>query len=284
MSQNWRIIDIINWGKSFFSKRNFENPKAEIEWLLCSLFKCNRLDIYMRFEEPLDKAQLIQLRLWVKRRSLNEPLQYITETCEFYGRQFLLSPKVLIPRPETERMIDVTLNLIKKKSNLSILDIGTGSGCIAVTMGLENPSSNVLGIDCCHQAKEVAEKNRVQLQAENVKFFQMDILKTYPKNSFDYVLSNPPYIAKNEFPLLMKDVKDFEPKIALTDFDDGLKFYNRYAEIGHELLKKEGVLILEVGLANHPKRVQSIFENAGYKNLTIFDDYNGDPRIMVIKV
>ena len=153
MSKNWRVIDIITWGETFFNKRQFENPKTEIEWLLCSLLDCTRLDIYMRFEEILIQSQLNKLRSWVIRRSNNEPLQYITGSCEFYGRKFKLSPKVLIPRPETERLIDVALDFTINKPDPSILDIGTGSGCIAITMGLEKPDSTVLGIDCCFHVR-----------------------------------------------------------------------------------------------------------------------------------
>ena len=196
----------------------------------------------------------------------------------------MLSPKVLIPRPETERLIDVALDLTVNKPDPQILDIGTGSGCIAITMGLERPNSSVLGVDCCFEANTIASKNCNNLNAKNVSFSQMDILKTYPTNKFDYVLSNPPYIPKKEYLLLGKDIKDFEPKIALTDLDDGLTFYYRFSKIAQDLLKKGGFFIIELGNGNHPVEVESIFDKAGYNNIEIFDDYNGDPRIMVIQL
>ena len=116
MSKVWRIIDIIKWAEKYFSQNNINNPRLEIEWLLRSILKCNKLDIYLRFEEPLNSKQLTVLKEWVKRRvNNNEPLQYITESCEFYGRRFIVNPKVLIPRQETERLVDIAIDKIKSK-------------------------------------------------------------------------------------------------------------------------------------------------------------------------
>ena len=129
MFKTWRIIDIVNWAEKYFSQNQFTNPKLEIEWLLRSLLKCNKLDIYLRFEEPLDKKQLSVLKSWIKRRvKNNEPLQYITGSCEFYGRRYILNSKVLIPRQETERLIDIVIDKSKLVEYPDIIDVGTGSG------------------------------------------------------------------------------------------------------------------------------------------------------------
>ncbi len=282
MSKTWRIIDLINWSELYFKQNAFDNPRYEIECLLCSLLECGRLDLYMRFDEPLTKLHLRTLRSWVKRRIKHEPLQYITGSCSFYGREFLVSPDVLIPRPETERLIDVSIETVIDKKSPSILDIGTGSGCIAITMALEIPDSSVLGVDISPSAKNIAILNRKNFKAKNTTFVEMDILQKIPEKNFDLILSNPPYISKEELPTLMEEVKNFEPKIALTDNDDGLTFYNRYAEIAKALLKKDGYLILEVGIGNHPKIVESIFRKSGYNDIKTFKDYNGDTRIILI--
>ncbi len=282
MSKTWRIIDLINWSELYFKQNAFDNPRYEIECLLCSLLECGRLDLYMRFDEPLTKLHLRTLRSWVKRRIKHEPLQYITGSCSFYGREFLVSPDVLIPRPETERLIDVSIETVIDKKSPSILDIGTGSGCIAITMALEIPDSSVLGVDISPSAKNIAILNRKNFKAKNTTFVEMDILQKIPEKNFDLILSNPPYISKEELPTLMEEVKYFEPKIALTDNDDGLTFYNRYAEIAKALLKKDGYLILEVGIGNHPKIVESIFRKSGYNDIKTFKDYNGDTRIILI--
>ena len=284
MAKSWRVIDLIQWAESFFKKRSFDKPRAEIEWLLCSLLKCNRLDLYLRYDEPLSQSQLDTLRTWVKRRLKNEPLQYISGSCDFYGREFFVTPDVLIPRPETERLIDVALEKISGVKSPKILDIGTGSGCIAITMAKERPDSLVMGLDNCYNAIAVAQKNSNHLNVLNNSFLEMDILNSSPQGMFDLVISNPPYISKKELSGLMKDVIDFEPKIALTDYKDGLSFYKRFAKIAPKIVNKSSFLIFEVGLDKHPQKVHDIFSNSGYSSIEIIKDYNGDNRVMAIKL
>ena len=137
MPNAWRVIDLINWAESYFKGKGFENPRREIEWLLRDVLKCDRMDVYLRFEESLSKSQLDVIRSWVKRRIKHEPSQYITGSCEFYGQRLLVNKHVMIPRPETERLLDTVLEKVKEIVSPSILDVGTGSGCIALTLGLE---------------------------------------------------------------------------------------------------------------------------------------------------
>ena len=283
MPKVWRIVDLIQWSESYFREKSHQNPRLEIEWMLRSLLNCERLDLYMRFDEPLSGSQLSTLRGWVKRRSKNEPLQYITESCEFFGREFFVDTRVLIPRPETERLIDEAIKSIKHVRSPNILDIGTGSGCIAITLAKEIKNSNVIGIDKSIGSLQVSKKNSAELNVENVTFFEMDILNQYPKEKFDLVISNPPYVPKSEMSGLMNDVKDFEPEIALTDFDDGLTFYKRISKIIPHILKDDSSCILELGIGDHPENVLSIFKQSGYSNLETINDYNGDKRVLSIK-
>ena len=284
MPKTWRVIDLINWAESYFKEKGFENPRSEIEWLLRAVLKCNRMDVYLRFEEPLSQSQLATLRSWVKRRLEREPLQYITGFCDFYGREFSVNEHVLIPRPETERLIDTALEKVKGLDSPSILDIGAGSGCIATTLGLEILGSTVLGIDVSEDAIGIANKNKEKLEAENVSFQKMNILEQRPEGEFDVLVSNPPYIPKGEMDGLMKDVKDFEPTVALTDQKDGLIFYKRFAEVGKEVVKSGGWIILEVGLEDHPSAVKNIFSESGFPDTQLIKDYNGDDRVLVIKI
>ena len=284
MPSTWRVIDLIHWAETYLKEKEFDNPRAEIEWLLCALLDCNRLNVYLRFEEPLSQSQLTILRNWVKRRLQNEPLQYITGSCDFYGRQFLINSKVLIPRPETERLVDIAIEKMNGINSPSILDVGTGSGCIATTLGLEILDSKVMGVDISLDALEVANENKARLCSENVLFIEMDILNTFPAKLFDLLISNPPYIPKNEMENLMKDVKDFEPVIALEDENKGFTFYKRFAEIGRTLVKPGAWFVLEVGMGDHPMMVKSIFSNSGYLNVELIKDYNGDNRVLVVQV
>ena len=284
MATPWRVIDLIEWAESYFEKKSFEKPRTEIEWLLCSLLDCERLELYLRYDEPLSKPQLETLRYWVKRRLKNEPLQYITGACEFYGREFIITPDVLIPRPETERLIDIALTKLNAVKAPKILDIGTGSGCIAITMAKERPDAKVVGVDNSIRALKIAERNSIHLEVTEYSFIEMNILKSTPKGMFDLLISNPPYISKKEIPELMKDVIGFEPESALTDYSDGLTFYKRFSEIAPKIVHNNSLLILEVGLKEHPQKVYDIFFDQGYTSIEIIKDYNGDERVMVVQV
>jgi len=283
MSKVWRIIDIIYWAEGYLNEKKFDNPRKEIEWLLCSLLKCKRIDIYIRFEEPLTNSQLKILKEWIKRRLNHEPLQYITNNSNFYGRDFHVNHHVLIPRPETERLIDLSLTNLIHLNKPKILEIGSGSGCISLTLGLEIKTAQILAIDICPKSIRVANKNKIKHSVSNVTFNEMDIIKNKPNGMFDLFISNPPYIKKTKVKSLMRDVKEYEPLIALTDYEDGYKFYKRFAEIIPNLMNNGGHVILEVGNEDHPKRVSSIFSSLGYLN-SLEKDFNGDDRILVMKV
>ncbi|SVA49388.1 uncharacterized protein METZ01_LOCUS102242 [marine metagenome] len=284
MPKAWRVIDLINWAESYFKEKGFENPRMEIEWLLRNILKCDRMDVYLRFEDSLSKSQLYVIRSWVKRRLKHEPLQYITGSCDFYGRRFLVNEHVMIPRPETERLVDTVLEKVKGIVSPSILDVGTGSGCIASTLGLEIPGSTILGIDISPSALNVANDNKKKLATQNVSFEELNILEQIPMGEFDLLVSNPPYVPLDEMDELMKDVKDFEPSNALTDNNDGLMFYRRFSEMSWHCIKKNGWIILEVGLGGHPKKVKSIFIESGYSEVELIKDYNGDDRVLVVQV
>lgn len=288
MSKVWRVIDIIKWAEKYFPKNRFANPKLEIEWLLRSLLECSRLDIYLRFEEPLDTKQLLVLKGWINRRiKNNEPLQYITGSCEFYGKRYIVNSKVLIPRQETERVIDLAIEKSNLIENPYILDIGTGSGCIAIACASEIPNSKVFGIDISSEALQIAEENKIRLRLENIYFAMLDILVDVPDTSsrkYDLLVSNPPYISRNEMDYLSKEIKNFEPHIALTDFRDGLIFYHRLAELGRKIVKVNGWIILEVGLENHSSEVLSIFKDSNYRNPRLIKDFNKDNRVLIAQV
>ena len=283
MSKVWRIIDIIKWAEEYFSEKEFDSPRREIEWLLCSLLKCKRIDIYIRFEEPLTKLQLKILKEWIKRRLNYEPLQYITNNSSFYGRDFYVNYDVLIPRPETERLIDLSIDNLSPINKPKILEVGSGSGCISLTLGLEIENAQILAIDVCSKAIEVANINKIRHNVSNVTLNEMDIIQNKPIGMFDLFISNPPYIGETEVKTLIKDVKDYEPLKALTDYEDGYKFYKRFAEIIPNLVSNGGYAILEVGNGDHPKRVSEIFLDLGYLNF-LERDFNGDERILIMKI
>ena len=278
----WRLIDILNWGEKYFKEKYFDNPRIEIEVLLQHIIGCKKIDLYLQFENTVTTENLIILRGLIKRRVNREPIQYIIGSSEFYGRKFFVNQDVLIPRPETEKLIDVSINILSKKENPIILDVGTGSGCIGVTIALEIPFSSVIAIDISNSALSIAKKNADTYGLKNIQFINLDILSQDINHTADMLISNPPYISQEEIPDLMIDVKNFEPMVALTDNSDGLEFYRKFSNIIPQVIKKNGEIILEVGRGAHLKRVKEIFSKAGYDNIESVRDLNKDNRVLVI--
>ena len=279
----WRVIDLINWADEYFSLKGFDNPRQEIEWMLTDILDCKRFDLYLRFEEPLISDQLELLHQWIKRRVKKEPLQYITGHCEFYGRTFIVNKDVFIPRPETERLVDVAFTILETSNSPTILDIGTGSGCIAVSLAKEIPNSKITGIDISTSAIEIAKINAHTHKA-TIQFVELDFLINPYDKKFDMIISNPPYIPLAEMDILMDDVRLFEPHNALSDGNDGLLFYQRLAEVGPAMINSGGSLVLEVGLNTHPHIVQELFNKTPFADQTILPDQNGDPRVLKVIV
>ena len=282
--QVWRIIDLIEWGEDYFKQHKFDSPKQEIEWLLCDLLDHKRVDLYINFEQKVPNDKLALLKKWIKKRLKRMPLQYITGVTEFYGNKYFLNEDVLIPRPETERLVDISLECINKLSHPRILEVGTGSGCISISIALMRGDAKILSIDISQNALNKAQENSDYHKTNNVKFLNLDFLKEIPSERFDIIVSNPPYIPLEEMKNIMIDVKEHEPEIALTDFNDGLVFYDRFADLGSKLLKKGGWMVLEVGIDDHPEKVTKLFKSKGYSNIELVSDYNKDKRVLTVKI
>jgi len=275
----WRIIDLINWGADHFTTKGMDNARREMEWFLCDILKCERIDLYVRFEEVMDEGELEIFRTMVKRRIAGEPFQHIIGKAPFYGRDFIVNQKVLIPRPETEILIE----RMKTNGNVnSLLDIGTGTGCIAITTGLENWVENIFATDISQSALEIATENMRLHNLENIQFARHDFLSQNFKTKFDVVVSNPPYIAVNEMNSLQAEVRDYDPPSALTDNGDGLSFYRRFAEQFENLLTSDGYLLLEFGGNAQKGAVESIFQNVGL-NTEFFKDLQNDWRVIEVR-
>ena len=274
-----RVIDIINWAENHFLLNGFNNARKEIEWLLEEILDCKKLDLYLRYDEELSVENLKILHSWINRRIKKEPLQYITESCEFFGRKFFVNDNVFIPRPETESLINIALSVLESNANRNILDICTGSGCIAITLAKELNNPNISAIDISNKALDIA-----MLNAKNhdvyINFEQKNILSDTYKNKLDMIVCNPPYIPMNEMDSLMDDVKLYEPRIALTDGSDGLSFYKRINDLAPLLVVPGGHILLEVGLNQHPQSVKDIIDDKLYSQIEIVSDLNGDPRIL----
>ena len=281
-NKTWRIIDIINWGEKYLKDRSFDSPRNEIEILLLHLIGCKKIDLYLDFEKVIKPEDLITLRGWIKRRVNREPIQHIIGHSEFYGRRFIVNQDVLIPRPETETVIDISIDALSKKNTPVIIDIGTGSGCIGITLALEIPHSKVFAIDISEAALSIAKKNAAIYNLKNIEFIKMDFLSKDIKHNVDLLVSNPPYIPQKEISSLMRDVKEYEPMIALTDNSNGLVFYQKISKIIPHVVKKNGVTILEVGRGDHHNKVKEVFSKEGYSDIETICDLNKDIRVLMI--
>ena len=278
----WRIIDVINWGVDYFENKSLENPRLEIEIFLQHILDCKKIDLYINFENEVSSHDLNTLKGYIKRRLENEPSQYIVGKSNFYGRNFYVDNNVLIPRPETEILINACIEFLSMKDNPEIIDIGTGSGCIGITLAKEIPSSNVIAIDCSEEALAVAEKNAKNIGIKNIDFVKSDFLKQTIDLRADLLVSNPPYIPKEDISNLMADVKEYEPSKALTDNLDGLEFYRVFSKKFDPMIKIDGALIVEVGKDKHPLKAKKIFEKSGSVNVEMINDYNGDIRVLKV--
>lgn len=274
----WTVLRMVQWGTEYFRKKRVDSPRLTIELLLAHVLGLKRFDLYMQFDRPLLEEELAPLREMVKRRAAGEPLQYILEEAPFHGRMFLVRPGVLIPRPETELLVDEAL---RRTQALRCLDVGTGSGCIAVTVAAERPGTEVIAIDVSEKALEIARENAARLGTDHIDFRRVDFFndaEVAALGSFDLIISNPPYIAEADVADLQREVRDHEPRIAVTDGGDGLAFYRRFARLAPTLLRREGTMFLELGY-DQAAGVRALFEQAGFE-VDIYTDLNRIDRIL----
>ena len=280
---NCRVIDLIGWAEKYFLSKGLKNGRNTGEILLQHLLNYKRVELYFGSEKQLTQDTIKTFHSWIQRLIKNEPLQYITGTIEFYGLELMITPAVFIPRPETERVVEIALQILKTVISPKILDVGTGSGCIAIALANELPEASVTGIDIDPNMLKVAQKNADLHKINNIIFKQMDIQKEIPKESYNLIVSNPPYIPLNEMSDLEKKIKDFEPHIALTDGADGLTFYHRLASVASKILHSNGYLIMEVGQGDHPQKALKLFKNNAFASNKLIQDYNGDDRVLWVQ-
>ena len=281
--QDGQITNWLNWSAAELV-HSLEDNKQEAEWLLSSLLNCSKSELYLQKNE-LSEKQWELFQDWISRRIKGEPAQYIAGWTEFYGHRFNVNKSVLIPRAETERLVDVAIYTLKELEKHQIVDIGTGSGCIAISVAAEIPSASVLGLDISPEALVTAEENASINKLLNVQFLQTDFLQFTPSEPvYEGLLMNPPYIPTNEMDTLMKEVRDYEPDLALTDHEDGLTFYRHLADTAQKWVRPGGWLILEVGLGEHPQKAITCFDTKGFAQLELIADFNTDDRILKVQV
>ena len=286
MIKSFSSLDyILNFGLEFLKSSSIENPNKEIEIFLCHLLSCSKFDLYNSLEKSISLTKVNLLKGWLKRRAKREPIQYIINNAWFYGREFYVNENVFIPRPESERLIEEATNLLKNLDSPKILEIGTGSGCLSITLAIEFPNSDVKSIDISGKAINVAKINSKKFHVNNVSFKKLNFIKNEMKtfHNFDLLISNPPYIPKKDMESLMPEVRNFEPYSALTDNNDGLEFYRKLSSNLPYILNSNGKGIFEVGLNSHPEDAKRIFNKIG-RSTKLLKDYNGDDRLIIVRL
>jgi len=262
----------------------YEEKEADnmLFMILMEFTGLNKAGILINHEQGVSESELLKIHFAVKDLLKEKPIQYVLGKTEFYGLPFVVNSKVLIPRPETEEIVALVIEELKLNPNQNVLDIGTGSGCIAITIKKNIPEARVVALDVSDFAIEVAQLN-AEINEVEIGFTQLDMLfpeKWNVKYSYDVIVSNPPYVRKSEKKLMKKNVLDYEPELALfVEDDDPLIFYKAIAEFGQKHLNIGGKLFCEINQYLSEETMQ-LFEKQGYANVQVKNDMSGNPRVI----
>lgn len=277
------VLEAIKSSTEYLEKKGISSPRLNSELLLSHALNCKRFDLYLSFERPLQKTEIDFYRELLRRRSKFEPLQYIIGKVEFFGLEFEVNSSVLIPRPETELLVEAVLGSIKKDEQVRILDIGCGSGNISIALAKNIYNCKVIGVDISEAALEIAQRNAELNRVEKqIKFFIKNILEEMDvsEHRFDVIVSNPPYVSADEFSKLEPELRLYEPQIALTDGGDGLLYFKKISSLASALLKEKGKVFFEIG-AGQAAAVQNILIENQFCNIVIEKDYSDIERIII---
>ena len=276
----WTIETLVRWATDDFRARGIDAPRLDAEVLLAFALGTTRIQLILDAKKPLAEGELARFRELVKRRRKREPVAYLRGEREFYGRNFRVDARVLVPRPDTETLVEVAL---RRTAHLSLcmraLDLCTGSGCVAITLGRERPTGNLFATDVSAEALAVARENALRLGAYNVAFREGDLFTNVPGLTFDLITANPPYVPRGDIDALMPDVRDFEPRVALDGGDDGLAIIRRIVDEAPFFLREGGVLAIEIG-AGEADDVRTLFVERGFIRVAATHDYGRIERVI----
>lgn len=277
------VLESIRLSAQYLSEKGIESPRTNAELLLAGIIGCKRLELYLSFDRPLSESELNQYREFLKRRGNFEPLQYILGTVDFYGLELNVDSNVLIPRPETEILIETILNQFSKKQSIFVLDIGCGSGNISIALAVNLPLAKIFSTDISNGALSVAKKNSEKFNVEQrINFIRHNILKDSLESLplFDIIVSNPPYVSKESYAELQKEIRNYEPREAVTDEKDGYTFFKAIAEAASIRLKENGKLFFEIA-EGQSEEVKNILMENKFSNICIIKDYHGIDRVIL---
>jgi release factor glutamine methyltransferase len=278
------IENILNVGINILKKNKIANPQLDSEILLSNSIKRNKKHIILNPKEVLNPEQLGKFKSLIERRKKGEPIAYLINKKEFWKDEFFVNKDVLIPRPDSELIIEQVLKIYSKDDHLQVLDIGTGSGCILLSILKERCNFYGTGIDISKKSINVSKFNAKQLNLTNrVKFFHSSV-DNFNNGKYDIIVSNPPYIEQLSLKYLEKDVVNFEPKLALSGGFDGFSKIRKVINKASILIKKNGKFILEIGFNQKNKVIKILKEEGFYVNKAIKDYGNNDRCIISTKI
>lgn len=279
----WSLIELLNWTADYLIEKGYEDARLNAERLLAHALGLSRIELYTNFDRPLTPDELSAFKALFKRRLANEPLQYIIGETEFFSLPFKVTPAVLIPRPETELLVETVVahcaSHYSDEDDIQILDVGSGSGCISIALAKNIDNAVVTAVDVSHEALKIAYGN-AQAHEVEVAFHEIDALRPWPPeylNMFDIVVSNPPYVSFPEYQSLPPDIQKYEPKISLLGGNDGLDFYRKFSNILPTLLKPNAYAFFEIG-ERQAASVQNIYSASGFSGIQVLDDLAGKNR------
>lgn len=280
MSQTWTIRSVLQWTQSYFKEKTLDTPRLDAELLIGDALKVDRVRLYMDLDRPLTDAELADIRERVRRRGKHEPVAYITGKRGFWKLDLAVDARVLIPRPDTERLVELAVEVLQGREAPRVVDVGTGSGAIALSIAQERPDAAVLAIDVSPDALAAAEANAVTAGLTNVAFARGDVLGPAQDFRPDVILSNPPYIPSRECETLMPDVRQFEPRLALDGGADGLVIIRKLVAQAGALLPVGGALLFEIGHDQGEAAAALVQVDGRFAEVAVVKDYGGKDRVV----
>ncbi len=281
-SARWTVLRLIQWSAGYLAEKGVEQARLDAEHLLAHSLGKPRLQLYLEFDRPLTSEELASFKPLLLRRAAREPLQYIVGRTGFRELELRTDPRALIPRPETEVLVEVVLDLTRNRSGVSALDIGTGTGCVALSLAREGPFASVTAVDLSAEALELAGENaELSGLTDSVTFVHGSLYEALPADErYDVIVSNPPYIAESDRPELQTEVGGFEPDAALFAGVDGLAVITGIVEGAPLRLRPGGLLALEVGLGQSEAVEALIRDTGAFQPAQTHKDWTGRPRIV----
>jgi len=286
-TEAWTIGRIIEWTRAFFEKQRIDQPRLEAEILLAHVLGTERIDLYLNYEEPVDDQARARLRDLVRQRADHVPTRYLVGGCEFLSLAMRVTPDCLIPRPETELLVEEAVRLVPPDADASAVDLGTGSGCVAVALAVNRPRARLVATDVSPAALDVARTNaHGHGVADRITFLHGDLydaLDAADVPPADLLLANPPYVTEAEWDRLAPEIRDHEPRQALVAGPEGTEVIDRVVRGAPAYLKPGGTLLVEIG-HGQAEAARGVAQAArGLGDVEIYRDYAGHPRILVAR-